>query len=109
MTGKKGKKRGGGSDAPISLVSTVKASVGSVMIWDCFSWSVLGSQRYAPKKMRSAYLLNILNDQVFLDLFLFILVLFVAMRSFVMAVSWLEAYTAVCCYCAVFSEVAETM
>ena len=73
MTGKKGKKRGGGSDAPISLVSTVKASVGSVMIWDCFSWSVLGSQRYAPKKMRSAYLLNILNDQVFLDLFLFIL------------------------------------
>ena len=31
-----------------------------------------------------------------------------AMSGFLMAVSWLEAQTVVCCYRAVFSEVAKT-
>ena len=50
---------------PSSLVPSVQACGGSVMICGCFSWSGPGSAMLCAPKMRSADCLNILKDQVF--------------------------------------------
>ncbi|GBO06955.1 Transposable element Tcb1 transposase [Araneus ventricosus] len=49
---------------PSCIVATVQANGGSIMIWDCFTGSGLGSATLCDNKMKSQHYLNVLNDQV---------------------------------------------